>query len=418
MRNSYTFPMRIPVIKVSQPLSDFYVASISAKLLLDVSYTIRAEILNDDEDDYENSRINHIGRFINKISGNQRERTSKRLEEIKRYSETVDASFPNSIVIGANYDENGKLISDPEKRWRIECNSNGAYELVIPTSEKLASIIDGQHRVFGFAASKAINMELPCSVYIDLPLAYHARIFTNININQKRVDKNLAYNLFQFDMEQGDAATWSPETLAVYIARVLARDVDSPLKDNIKLGIENGLSHSSISMASVIDGILSLITTDPKLDRETLHQVSIKDGRDRSSLNDIGSSAPLRRAFIEKQDKTIYDLIVNMFESVKDNLWQYDVFRKTLGVQALFDVLKILCVEHDTHLMDKAFFDRIFSSCSDINYLDDFFGIQTKLRARLRNVILICSEYRRINELRIKDSELDDYIKILKDKGD
>lgn len=407
------FPMKIPAIKVSQPLSDFYVASIPAKVLLEVSYTIRAEILSDDDEENETGKITHIGRFINKIVGNQRARTSKRLDEIKRYSETVDASFPNSIVIGANYDEYGKLVSKPEERWRVECNCSGQYEIVIPTPKKLASIIDGQHRVFGFSNSSAINMELPCSVYIDLPLAYHARIFTNININQKRVDKNLAYNLFQFDMEQGEANTWSPETLAVYISRVLAQDSDSPLKDNIKLGIENGNSNSSISMAAIIDGILSLITTNPKIDRECLHSVEIKDGRDRSLLESVDSNAPLRRLFIEKQDKTIYNLVVDMFASVKLNLWSHDVFRKTLGVHALFDVLKFLCLKYDVNDLNREFFDKLFSSCGNLNYSDDFFGVQTKLRSRLKNVILLRSKNKYLNDLKIKESELDEYKKIL-----
>lgn len=408
------FPMKIPAIKVSQPLSDFYVASIPAKVLLEVSYTIRAEILNDDDEENATGKVIHIGRFINKVVGNQRARVSKRLDEIKRYSETIDASFPNSIVIGANYDEYGNLVSDPEEMWRVECNSCGQYEIIIPTSNKLASIIDGQHRVFGFANSSAINMELPCSVYIDLPLAYHARIFTNININQKRVDKNLAYNLFQFDMEQGDASTWSPETLAVYIARVLAQDNDSPLKDNIRLGIENGKSNSSMSMAAIIDGILSLITTNPKRDRECLHLVAIKDGRDRRLLESIESNSPLRKLFIEKQDKSIYNLIVNMFSSVKDNLWSHDVFRRTLGVHALFDVLRFLCSKYNFNDLDRNFFDSIFCLCGRLDYSDDFFGVQTKLRARLKNTILLCSKNKSIDELRMKDSELDEYKKILK----
>lgn len=65
----------------------------------------------------------------------------------------------------------------------------------------------------------------------------------------------MAYNLFQFDMEQGEPETWSPETLAVYFARVLEKDNDSPFKGKIKLGVENSSSLTSISMASVIDGI-------------------------------------------------------------------------------------------------------------------------------------------------------------------
>ncbi|EHK3038030.1 DGQHR domain-containing protein, partial [Escherichia fergusonii] len=187
------FPMKLPAIKVEQPLGDFYVVSIPAEVLLEVCYTIRAEIL----DGYEDQSISHVGTFINKLVGNQRVTTRSRLEEIKRYTETVDASFPNSIILGVNYSSNGTLVTDEAVRWDIEQKDNGFYYLTIPTGEKLASIIDGQHRVFGFTNSNCKDMELLCSVYLDLPLAYHGRIFTNININQRRVDKNLAYNLFQ-----------------------------------------------------------------------------------------------------------------------------------------------------------------------------------------------------------------------------
>ncbi|MGK3329571.1 DGQHR domain-containing protein [Escherichia fergusonii] len=197
------FPMKLPAIKVEQPLGDFYVVSIPAEVLLEVCYTIRAEIL----DGYEDQSISHVGTFINKLVGNQRVTTRSRLEEIKRYTETVDASFPNSIILGVNYSSNGTLVTDEAVRWDIEQKDNGFYYLTIPTGEKLASIIDGQHRVFGFTNSNCKDMELLCSVYLDLPLAYHGRIFTNININQRRVDKNLAYNLFQFDMEQGEPSS-------------------------------------------------------------------------------------------------------------------------------------------------------------------------------------------------------------------
>ncbi|KAA9278725.1 DGQHR domain-containing protein, partial [Escherichia coli] len=287
------FPMKLPAIRIEQPLGEFYVVSITAETLLKVCYTIRAEIL----DDVEEKSVSNFGTFINKIVGNQRSANTSRLEEIKRYTETVDVSFPNSIILGVNYHPDGTLVTNEDERWTIENVGDGFYNLIIPSEEKMASIIDGQHRVFGFVNSRRKDINLLCSVFLDLPLAYHGKIFTNININQRRVDKNLAYNLFQFDMEQGEPSSWSPETLAVYFARVLSEDKNSPLHEKIKLGVINGNSSSTISMASIIDGVLSLITNNPKADRDKLQTKTVSEGRDRSMLFDVPSKAPLRNLY-------------------------------------------------------------------------------------------------------------------------
>ncbi|HCD5199122.1 TPA: DGQHR domain-containing protein [Vibrio parahaemolyticus] len=403
------FPMKVPAIKVSQPLGDFYVVSLKAELLLQTCYTIKAEILEDDD---ERDSFSYLDKIVNGLVGNQRERAPKRLEEIRRFSETVDASFPNSIILGANYDEKGNLVTNDE-RWDVEQINENFYFLNIPTKNKLASIIDGQHRVFGFEKSTAKNTELLCSVYIDLPLAYHARIFTNININQKRVDKNLAYNLFQFDMEQGNPNSWSPETLAVYFTRVLASDKDSPLKGKIKLGTLNNTSETSISMASFIDGILSLITNNPKNDREILHTKKIKDGRDRSMLNDVKSSSPLRRLYLQEKDKTLYDLIYDYFSAIESSLWRFDVFKKTLGIHASFDFLKIICERMPSDKLTKEFFDSLFVKMNGIDFNDQFYGVQSKLRVRLKNTMLIAAQIKTIDELPIKPSDRKLYNEII-----
>ncbi|MEZ8740089.1 DGQHR domain-containing protein [Photobacterium swingsii] len=401
------FPMKVPAIKVSQPLGDFYVVSLKAKLLLQTCYTIKAEILDD-----ESESVSYLGKVVNSLVGNQRERAPKRLEEIRRYTETVDASFPNSIILGANYAEDGSLITNDE-RWDIEKVNDQFYYLVIPSQKKLASIIDGQHRVFGFEKSSAKDTELLCSVYIDLPLAYHARIFTNININQKRVDKNLAYNLFQFDMEQGEPNSWSPETLAVYFTRVLANDKDSPLKGKIKLGTLNNTSETSISMASFIDGILSLITSNPKNDREILHTKKINDGRDRSMLREVKSRSPLRGLYLEEKDKTLYDLVLEYFSAIESSLWKFDVFKKTLGVHASFDFLKIICEQNDYEKLTKEFFDSLFEKMDGIDFNNQFYGVQTKLRVRLKNTMLIAAGIKSMDELPIKPSDKKVYNEIV-----
>jgi DNA phosphorothioation-associated DGQHR protein 1 len=407
------FPIKVPAIKVEQPLGEFYVATLTARELLQTCYTIKAEILADDDDD-EVQKTGYLGAIVSKLVGNQRVRTTKRLNEIKRYTETVDASFPNSIILGANYDESGILITDDKERWSVEDLGGGFFYLIIPTEKKLASIIDGQHRVFGFQDSEAKDMSLLCSVFIDLPLPYHARIFTNININQKRVDKNLAYNLFQFDMEQGEPSTWTPETLAVYFTRVLAEDSSSPLKGMVKLGLANTTSDSSISMASIIDGILSLITSNPKNDRELMHTVSIKDGRSRVIVKDVTTKAPLRALFIGNKDKTIFDIVNNYFKALNSILWKHKVFKKTLGVHACFDFLKFVCSNYDnTTSYDEDFFAALLTPSESIDFADDFFGIQTKLRSRIKNTLFLKSGLKDINELNLNPAEIQQYEDIL-----
>lgn len=399
--------MKLPAIKVEQPLGDFYVVSIPAEVLLKVCYTIRAEIL----DGYEDQSISHVGTFINKLVGNQRITTKSRLEEIKRYTETVDASFPNSIILGVNYYSDGTLVTDEAVRWDIEQKGNGFYYLSIPTEEELASIIDGQHRVFGFANSNCKDMELLCSVYLDLPLPYHGRIFTNININQRRVDKNLAYNLFQFDMEQGEPSSWSPETLAVYFTRVLSEDESSPLKGKIKLGVVNGGSNSTISMASIIDGILSLITNNPKADRDTLQTKKVSEGRDRNMLLSMSSKAPLRKLYLDNKDKTLFDIILNFLEAIVKHLWKFNVFKKTLGMQACFDFLKIICEDNVGGQFD---IDGLLNKASFVNFDDPFFGVQSKLRVRIKNTLIVASGVKVLNDLNIKNgAEYSEYERLL-----
>ncbi|MGK3369226.1 DGQHR domain-containing protein [Citrobacter youngae] len=401
------FPMKLPAIKVEQPLGDFYVVSISAEVLLKVCYTIRAEIL----DGYEDESISHVGTFISKLVGNQRVTTKSRLDEIKRYTETVDASFPNSIILGVNYSSNGTLVTDEAVRWDIEQKENGFYYLNIPTEEKLASIIDGQHRVFGFTNSNCKSMELLCSVYLDLPLAYHGKIFTNININQRRVDKNLAYNLFQFDMEQGESSSWSPETLAVYFTRVLSEDENSPLKGKIKLGVVNGGSNSTISMASIIDGILSLITNNPKADRDTLQTKKVSEGRNRNMLLSITSKAPLRELYINNKDKTLFDIVLSFLKAIVNHLWKFNIFKKTLGMQACFDFLRIIC-EDDGYLHFDI--NSLLKKASLVNFDDPFFGVQSKLRVRIKNTLLVASGIKMLSDLNIKnDADYSEYERLL-----
>ncbi len=327
------------VLKVKQPLGTFYVASISARELLSICYSDPAELRKDGFH----------------VDGTQRLESEKRKKEISDYIETHEAAFPNAIILGANYNRNGEYVDDPELSWKID-EDDGSYKLTVPTDRKLASIIDGQHRLkaFEYCGEGYREMELLCAIYIDLPIPYHAFIFSTINFNQRKVDRSLAYNLFGFDIESSSPNTWVPETLAVSLSRRLNND-DTPFKGKITLGVINNNSSPaegfSVSMATIVDGILKLISKKPKKDRTDLMRYAASE-RDRGCLKIDGS--PLRFMYIEGYDEAIYEILNNYFRVIDDYLWSKDdadpYISKTVGIQALFDVLSKLLIGFEESL--------------------------------------------------------------------
>src|SRR4051812_43461642 len=187
-----TYPLRLPAIRVEQAIGTFFATVVKARVLLDTCYSdhLRAE-LSADADMYV-------------LSGTQRLLRSDRIRAIGEYISRVDSSFPNSIILAANVrPEDGMIDEESENRWLIEECPGGHYELVIPSSETLAAVIDGQHRLFAFAHAVPARLEtdLICSVFLDLPKPIQASLFATINSTQTPVSKSLTFDLFGYNVE-------------------------------------------------------------------------------------------------------------------------------------------------------------------------------------------------------------------------
>ena len=80
--------IRFPVSRVSQPIGDFYVGRMDARTLVRISYT-------------------EIRRFLEgtqeRIAGIQRERSERRIAEIKKYVNLEYATFPTSIILAVGH---------------------------------------------------------------------------------------------------------------------------------------------------------------------------------------------------------------------------------------------------------------------------------------------------------------------------
>lgn len=350
MSSRNDFPITVPALKITQPLGVFYVTKLSAQLLLDVTYSdpLRAT-----------GEANET--LLYPLRGSQREEKEIRLREIGRFIETAEAAFPNSIILAANYKEDGSLEENPKRHWRVNesPDSNDCVRLIIPTPDKLASIIDGQHRLHGFekAARERRDMELLCAVYLDLPYPYQAYIFATINFNQKKVDKSLAYQLFAINLDEEPPESWAPEKTAVFLSRKLNVEEDSPFYQRIIVAAQDEFVlfvnrpknvDWVVSTATVVEGILRLFSSNPKKDRDIMHKQTIEGGRLRSVLGD--DRTPLRKYFLETNDIVIYTAVKNFFLAVKEVFWssasESSYITKTVGIQALFDVLKLLLIKH------------------------------------------------------------------------
>jgi DNA phosphorothioation-associated DGQHR protein 1 len=346
-------------IKVSQPLGDFFAFSIKADLLNRLTYSLPAEVRQKLEGEKSEARGGYS------IFGAQRAEKPTRLQEIASFIRTTDAAFPNAIILAANYAPDGLYIEDEELRWKADDLGDGFWRLRIPDgATPCASIIDGQHRLHAFdyvePGAPERGMELLCVVYLELPTPYHAYLFATINFNQKKVDRSLAYELFGFDVDERPTAQWSPETLAVYLTRLLNTDKESPLYRCIfpAADAESLFSGNAsdavvrVSMATVVDGILRLITKNPQEDRNVIRRPN-NQRLGRSSLSAV-STLPMRNLYLSGNDRGIYEVLCNYFRAVTSEVWMpaapNSYLRKTVGVQALFDVLRELVAQRPISL--------------------------------------------------------------------
>ena len=381
----------IYAIKVSQPLCDFYLTSMTASDLIRVSFSEQLQ--------YHDEQ--------GRLQGSQRKIDSKRLSEIGRYIDSVEMSFPSSIVIAANYNESGELVDDESVRWDIEQVSENIFKIIIPTEAKLAAVIDGQHRLQGFGDKYLTNrerleVELPVSVFFDLSNPYQPFLFATINGNQRKVDKSLALEQFGFNVEDEPQHSWTPEKLAVYFARTL-NFKESPIKGHIKIApkistqireqIFKTEAEWSVFTATIVEGILNLVRDNAKRDRVEMAQ-NIWGKRTRNMVENFKSDkSPLRLEYINKQDDFIFDIVYHSLSAAKKTVWkEYNpksyIF-KTVGVQALFDLLKRIIEKNKTS--DESEFIKYLEPSIQYNFSSSSIQASGIGRKDIRNALLLSS---------------------------
>ena len=327
-----------PALRIEQAIGIYFVTSFKARDLLDLAYSDRLQAIRSPRSNtYE-------------LEGTQRRLEPGRLRAIGDYISRIDSAFPNTIILAANFrQDDGNIEEDERLRWRVAETGDG-WRLVVPTRAKLAAIIDGQHRLFGYAEASATRLDddLVCSVFIDLPKAVQAGLFATINSTQTPVNPSLTYELFGYNISEEPASDWTPDKVAVFLTRKLGADADSPLMGRIIVAPEHGVELTErnagwmVSTAAVVTGILKLISSNPKRDANFL-LTGRRRARDelRGQFRD---TSPLRELYFDTNDQLLYVAVRNYLQACDQLFWSTASSRsfifKTVGINALFAVLR------------------------------------------------------------------------------
>ncbi len=390
----------LPAIKVVQPLGIFYSVMIPADKLEKITYVARAK--------YKKGGV--FNSVFSPIEGTQREASSKRERQIADYINSTESALPNTVILGANIKKDGSLVGE-EKSWFVKKIPGGFYRLIIPIEEELASVIDGQHRLNGCIASERKSFELLCSIYLDIPAPYHAYLFATINANQKPVDKSLAYDLYGFGLDEESRDTWSPEKFAVYVVRKLA--AAGPMQGKILLGAQHDdEDQGMISLAALVDSILSLISSNPKKDRDAiLYQ---KNTLGRKALEVTHRSPPLRQKFVDGDDAYIEAMLTtfisDIFSIAMDTQAKNSFLLKTVGIQALFGYLKMKLKASDGLYSDSDIQSDL-ETISELDFEKTFYNASGMGLSRIRNVILLATGLKNIHDLE-KSRDYKNYVEL------
>lgn len=289
-------PIEVPALEGKMGKKTYYMFSLEPQLLLKMGYVLHRTRANEAEmPTYQRllvpSRLAGIGKFID-----------------------GGGFFPNSVILNFNK-LGGKIRFEGQPRTKDSRSRSGT--LKIPNSYAVAYIIDGQHRIYGYAQSgfKETNT-IPVVAFVDLEPTEQLEMFMDINQNQKAVSPTLRITLEEdlyWDSARLDSRM---KALRSSIIRKLGGDATSPLFGKISLGEDKAeLTAKPFADSLLRSGLL------PEAAR-----TKFKEGTGRTSLYDTNNHDHLRE--MEKAQKRVVDFINKSYQFAeefcadKPDLWR------------------------------------------------------------------------------------------------
>lgn len=314
----------IQALRARQPIGDLYLGAIKSELLVRIT-------------DFDVRRVIQEERDVERYLGIQRPLDMKRVNQLNRYVNFMDATFPTACILAveaeyADYDE--------ERMQLLIRNFVEGDDKPTRSIRYIARVLDGQHRIAGLRDFNGETFEVPVVFFIGADMAEQANIFSTVNLEQNKVSKSLAYDLFAL------AKTRSPQRLAHEMAIAFDGDEEGPFFRRIKrLGVATpGRYNETLAQSQFVEGLLRLITPDEKLDRDILLRGRMLTRPSADELNRF----IFRGMFVEGRDMDIANSFFGFFQAVRER-WPiaWDAFgrgyvlNKTSGFRALIRLLRL-----------------------------------------------------------------------------
>lgn len=293
--------LKLDVLRVCQPIGEFFIASVSAQDLLEISFSDVRRLVSEQRD---------VERYL----GIQRPVNSRRIKGIRKYIEGSDATFPTAVIVA---------IDERCAEFESVAGPTGILTLMPFTPETgsdIAKVLDGQHRIAAFMdednefayAYEGRVFELNLAIFIGADISEQANIFATVNLAQTKVNRSLVYDLTEL------AKARSPHRTCHNVAVMLDSEASSPLYQRIKrLGTATpGRKKEPLTQAAFVEALVRFISSDPVSDRNLL----LDGKRLIEADDDLLNKCPFRNMFIEKKDLEIAEILFNYFSAVR-NKW-------------------------------------------------------------------------------------------------
>jgi DGQHR domain-containing protein len=190
--------------------------------------------------------------------------------------------------------------------------------------------------LLGFAGPK---FDLNVSIFVDIDISDQANIFSTVNLAQTKVNRSLAYDLFDL------AKSRSPEKTCHLIAVALDKQEKSPFYKKIKrLGVStDGRFDEKITQATLVKSLLPYISDNPSRDRD----LYLRGKKPKEASAGEIEKMIFRNMFLEEKDLEIAEVLFRYFSVVK-NKWSQawgssgtgDILNRTNGFRALMRFLR------------------------------------------------------------------------------
>lgn len=208
--------IEVPALEGKMGTETYYMFSLEPHSLLKMGFVLHRTRANESE-----------------MPTYQRLLVPSRLKKISKFIEN-GGYFPNSIILNFSEDSD-KVEFQPHPRSKDSRSRSGM--LKIPNAYAIAYIIDGQHRVYGYAYSdyKESNT-IPVVAFLGLEPSEQLELFMDINQNQKAVSPTLRITLEEDLYWKSDRTDSRMKALRSSVIRRLGGDQSSPLFGKISLG--------------------------------------------------------------------------------------------------------------------------------------------------------------------------------------